>query len=43
MLHFKRHIFKSPDGELTFYFSIIDFLQTWNIGKKSERFAKTTL
>jgi 1-phosphatidylinositol-5-phosphate 4-kinase len=42
MLHFKRHIFVSPDGEQTFYLSIIDFLQTWNSLKKAEKFAKTT-
>lgn len=39
---FKRHRFTSSDGTLTYHISIIDFLQLWNLNKKSEQFAKTT-
>ena len=38
---FKRHVFTSPDGNQTFYFSIIDFLQEWNCIKNTEKFLKT--
>jgi hypothetical protein len=33
---FKRHRFTSPDGLHTYHVSIIDFLQLWNCGKRSE-------
>ena len=40
LARFKRHRFTSPDGLATYHISIIDFLQMWNFGKKSEQFAK---
>ena len=41
LMRFKRHMFVSPDGNQTFYISIIDFLQAWNCNKKTEKFLKT--
>jgi len=37
-----RHRFNSPDNMWTYHISVIDYLQQWNMNKKSERFLKTT-
>ena len=37
---FNRHMFMSQDGNYIYHVSIIDYMQLWNLNKKSEQFTK---
>lgn len=37
----RRHKFVSTNNLETYHISVIDYLQQWNLNKKSERFLKT--
>ncbi len=37
----RRHKFVSTDSMETYHISVIDYLQLWNLNKKTERFLKT--
>ena len=37
----RKHCF--ANGRIVYHFSTIDYLQEWNLSKRSERFMKTVL